>query len=598
MRENLMKKGRELLKRAGKRRLLSAAFCLFVLAAAVFVLQGRQSAASAKTKVSRTGMVTRQNIQSTLSGSGTISPKDSYSITSMADGEVIEADFEEGDSVTEGQVLYRIDASSMESELKLAGNTLERAQASYETAQEDYQEALQKYSGNTYKSTKSGYIKALSIEEGDKVGSNTQIADLYNDSLMRIKVPFLNLEAQQISEGMPAVLTLSDTLEQLEGVVYSVSSMDETLSGGRLVRYVTIQAENPGGLTTSMTATAAVGSFVSSGDGSFMPTVDTVMGADLTTQVEVESLLINEGAFVTVGTPIFKIKASTAEKLIRSYKDALDQAEASLEKAQSSLDTTQDTYDDYTVTAPISGTVITKAVKQGEKVKNGNSSTTLAVIYDLSSVTFQMNIDELDISSVEIGQTVEVSADAFSTQRFTGRVTGISLEGSSSNGVTYYPVTVTLDEVGGLLPGMNVEGTIILASAENVLAVPADALWRGNRVYVKDESVTEAQGRVPAGFREVEVETGLISTDYVEIVSGELKEEDEVYLSESSVSTTETGMMPGGMGGMNGMPGGAGGGPGGMGGSSGGGNRGGSSGGNRGGSGGNRNGGMGGGPMP
>lgn len=595
MRENLIKKGRGLLKRAGKRRLLFAAVCLLVLAAAVFLLLGRQSATSAKTKVSRTGMVTRQNIQSTLSGSGTISPKDSYSITSMADGEVIEADFEEGDSVTEGQVLYRIDASSMESELKLAGNTLERAQASYETAQEDYQEALQKYSGNTYKATKSGYIKALYIEEGDKVGSNTQIADLYNDSLMRIKVPFLNLEAQQISAGMPAVLTLSDTLEQLEGVVYSVSSMDETLSGGRLVRYVTIQAENPGGLTTSMTATAAVGSFVSSGDGSFMPTVDTVMGADLNTQVEVESLLINEGGFVTAGTPIFKMKASTAEKLIRSYKDALDQAEASLEKAQSSLDTTQDTYDDYTVTAPISGTVITKAVKQGEKVKNGNSSTTLAVIYDLSSVTFQMNIDELDISSVEIGQTVEVSADAFSTQRFTGKVTGISLEGSSSNGVTYYPVTVTLDEVGGLLPGMNVEGTIILASAENVLAVPADALWRGNRVYVKDESVTETQGRVPAGFREVEVETGLISTDYVEIVSGELKEEDEVYLSESSVSTTETGMMPGGIGGMLG---GAGGGPGGMGGSSGGGNRGGSSGGNRGGSGGNRNGGMGGGPMP
>lgn len=597
MRGSLIEKGSEWMKKAGKKRLLLALGCVLVLAAAIFVIHGKQSAAAAKTKVTRTGLVTRQNIQSTLSGSGTISPKDSYSITSMADGEVIEAAFEEGDSVTEGQVLYRIDASSMESELRLASNTLERAKASFESAEEEYQEALQKYSGNTYKSTKSGYIKTLYIEEGDKVGANTQIADIYNDSVMRIKVPFLNLEAQQISAGMPAVLTLSDTLEQLEGVVYSVSSLDETLSGGRLVRYVTIQVENPGGLMTSMTATAAVGSFVSSGDGSFMPTVDTVMGADLNTQVEVESLLVYEGGFVTVGTPIFKMKTSAAEKLIRSYKDDLDQAEASLEKAQSSLDTTQDTYDDYTVTAPISGTVITKAVKQGEKVKNGNSSTTLAVIYDMSSVTFQMNIDELDISSVEVGQTVEVSADAFSNQLFTGKVTSISLEGSSANGVTYYPVTVTLDEVGGLLPGMNVEGTIILASAEQVLAVPADALWRGNRVYVKDDSVTEAQGKVPAGFREVEVETGLISTDYVEIVSGDLKEEDEVYLSESSVSTTETIGMPG-MGGMNG---GMGGGPGGMGGDSGGGNRGGSNGDRKnGGSGGNRSGGggMGGGPMP
>ena len=579
-----------------KKRLL---IVLLVLIAAVllFVAVSKKKAAeaAAQAQVARTGVVTRQDIQSTLSASGTISPKDTYSITSMADGEVIEADFEEGDQVEEGQVLYRIDASYMESELKMANNTLERAQVSFETAVEDYNEALSKYSGNTYKSTKTGYIKTLYIEQGDKVGSNTQIADIYNDSVMRIKVPFLNLEAQQITAGMPAVLTLSDTLEQLEGVVYSVSAMDETLSGGRLVRYVTIQVENPGGLTTSMTATAVIGSFTSSGDGSFTPTVDTVMGADLATQVEVESMLVTEGAFVSAGTPIFKMKTSTAEKLIRSYKDDMDQAESTLEKAQSSLDSTQDTYDDYTVTAPISGTVISKSVKQGDNVKNGNSTTTLAVIYDMSSVTFQMNIDELDISNVEVGQQVEVVADAFEDKMFTGKVTNISLEGSSSNGVTYYPVTVTLDEVGGLLPGMNVEGTIIVDSAEDALAVPADALQRGNRVYVKDETVTEAQGRVPAGFREVEVETGLISADYVEIVSGDLKENDEVYLAETSVSTEDTMMMPG-MGGMGGPGGSMGGRPGGnMGGSSGG-----RSGGNGGNGGGNRSGGggMGGGPMP
>ena len=579
-----------------KKRLLIVGLVLISAVLLLVAVSKKKAAeAAAQAHVARTGVVTRQDIQSTLSASGTISPKDTYSITSMADGEVIEADFEEGDQVEEGQVLYRIDASSMESELKMANNTLERAQVSFETAVEDYNEALSKYSGNTYKSTKTGYIKTLYIEQGDKVGSNTQIADIYNDSVMRIKVPFLNLEAQQITAGMPAVLTLSDTLEQLEGVVYSVSAMDETLSGGRLVRYVTIQVENPGGLTTSMTATAVIGSFTSSGDGSFTPTVDTVMGADLATQVEVESMLVTEGAFVSAGTPIFKMKTSTAEKLIRSYKDDMDQAESTLEKAQSSLDSTQDTYDDYTVTAPISGTVISKSVKQGDNVKNGNSTTTLAVIYDMSSVTFQMNIDELDISNVEVGQQVEVVADAFEDKMFTGKVTNISLEGSSSNGVTYYPVTVTLDEVGGLLPGMNVEGTIIVDSAEDALAVPADALQRGNRVYVKDETVTEAQGRVPAGFREVEVETGLISADYVEIVSGDLKENDEVYLAETSVSTEDTMMMPG-MGGMGGPGGSMGGRPGGnMGGSSGG-----RSGGNGGNGGGNRSGGggMGGGPMP
>lgn len=532
-------------KMSRKKKLLTAAagLILFLALITAAVRQNKASAVKAQSQRVNTATVIRQNITSTLSSSGTISPKDTYSITSMSEGEVVQADFEEGDRVEAGQILYRIDASSMESKLSSASNSLERAQSSYDTAVSDYNEAVGKYSGNTYKATKSGYIKQLYIEAGDKVASNTQIADIYNDQIMKIKLPFLNMEAAAIAPGSPAVLTLSDTLEQLDGTVLSVSSMDEALTGGRLVRYVTIQVANPGGLTADMTATAAVGDFVSSGDGTFSATVDTVLAADLSSNVEVEALLVNEGDFVSVGSPIFRMKASTAEKLIKTYKDSMDNAQASLEQAQSSLDSTQDTYDDYTITAPISGTVIKKSYKVGDKVQNGSSASALAVIYDMSSVTFQMNIDELDISNVKTGQTVEVTADAFENEKFSGKVTNISLEGTSSNGVTYYPVTVTLDEVGGLLPGMNVDGVIIVDSVENALAVPADALQRGNLVYVKDDSVTEAQGRVPAGFREVKVGTGLISSDYVEIVSGDLQEGDVVYVAKSSVNSDSGAMM-------------------------------------------------------
>ena len=523
-------------KMSRKKKLLTAAagLILFLALITAAVRQNKASAVKAQSQRVNTATVIRQNITSTLSSSGTISPKDTYSITSMSEGEVVQADFEEGDRVEAGQILYA-SASSMESKLSSASNSLERAQSSYDTAVSDYNEAVGKYSGNTYKATKSGYIKQLYIEAGDKVASNTQIADIYNDQIMKIKVPFLNMEA--------AVLTLSDTLEQLDGTVLSVSSMDEALTGGRLVRYVTIQVANPGGLTADMTATAAVGDFVSSGDGTFSATVDTVLAADLSSNVEVEALLVNEGDFVSVGSPIFSMKASTAEKLIKTYKDSMDNAQASLEQAQSSLDSTQDTYDDYMITAPISGTGIKKSYKVGDKVQNGSSASALAVIYDMSSVTFQMNIDELDISNVKTGQTVEVTADAFENEKFSGKVTNISLEGTSSNGVTYYPVTVTLDEVGGLLPGMNVDGVIIVDSVENALAVPADALQRGNLVYVKDDSVTEAQGRVPAGFREVKVGTGLISSDYVEIVSGDLQEGDVVYVAKSSVNSDSGAMM-------------------------------------------------------
>lgn len=535
-------------KRSKKKRLLWLAVILVAVVLLFVFLNSRkkseQSAAMGMMGI-HTAPVERRDITSTLSSSGTIAPKNTYTITSLAEGEVIEADFKAGDKVEKGQVLYRIDASSIDSKLKSANNSVERAQSNYNDAARDYNEAVTRFSGNTYKSARTGYIKKLYLSEGDDVGAGTKIADLYNNQVMKLKVPFLNTEAQQIPVGSQAILTLSSTQEQLTGVVTAVSSMDEALTGGRLIRYVTIQVDNPGGLTENMTATAQIGSVYSSADGAFAPTVDTVLAADLPASVEVQTLLVNEGDFLNVGSPLFQMSGEDGKKLIKSYRDSMDSAESSLEQAQSGLDTTQDTYNNYTIMAPISGTVIKKTSKVGDKVQNSGSAAALAVIYDMSSLTFNMSVDELDISKVKEGQKVTVTADAFPGQSFAGAVTNVSLEGTSSNGVTNYPVTVTLDQPGSILPGMNVDGVIELAAARDVLAVPADALMRGNVVYVRDTSVSAATGSAPAGFRQVSVEPGLISSDYVEIKSGDLKEGDEVYLMPSSAPRGRRGMNQG-----------------------------------------------------
>lgn len=512
--------------------------CCILAAVGVFLFVKSNSAAkaaSAEVKNLNTAVAQKRSITSELSSTGTVSPKDTYSITSLVEGEVLSAEFEEGDQVEKGQVLYQIDVTSMESELRSAENSVERNQNSYHVAADDYNDAANDYSGNTYKATESGYIKTLYISAGDKVGSNTKIADVYNDQIMKLRVPFLSTEAALIGIGGEAVVTLTDTQEQISGSVISVSNMDETLTGGRVVKYVTIQVENPGGLTTNMAAVAAVGEFTCSMEGNFEPQIDTVMNANISANVDVEALLISEGDYVTKGSPIFRMDSKSAEKLLRTYKDSMDKAEDTLESSQSKLESTRDNYGNYTITAPISGQVITKSVKQGDKIsKSSGSATTLAVIYDLSEATFDMSVDELDVRKVMVGQTVEVTADAVDGESFTGTVTNVSLESTYSNGVTNYPVTVTLDHVGNLLPGMNVDARIVLEQADDVITIPADALMRGNKVYVKDETVKEALGAVPAGFRSVDVETGLISEDYVEIVSG-LSEGDTVYVAESTV---------------------------------------------------------------
>lgn len=626
--------GRRGKKKKGKKILIVLVLLLIGGGGAfAFLKNKKETAMSAAAGEVQTAMVTRMDISSELTGSSSLSPKDTYEVTSLVEGEVLEALFEEGDVVEKGQILYVIDASSMDSDLSSAETTLLRAQEKAADAKKDYNEAVNTISGNTYKSTATGYVKQLYISEGDKVGNGTKIADIYDDSIMKLTVPFLSLEAAEIEVGAEAIITLEDSGEQLPATVTVVSSMEEVLSGGRLVKAVTVEVSNPGGLTTLTQATVTIGDFVCSEEGNFVPKTEKTMTADLSGNgsLEVGSLLISEGSHVEIGTALFSATSESAQDYIKNFKDSLDSANDSVENAENKLSNTQDNIEDYTITAPISGTVITKNAKVGDKIsKSSSGSSTLAVIYDLSAMTLEMSVDELDVRSVEVGQEVTITADAIEGETFSGTVTNVSLQGSYSSGVTNYPVTVTMTETGDLLPGMNVDAEVTLEKSENTLCIPVGALMRGNRVYVKEGSASAVSAEnedsskmkvmpkdddmpkdgempesmetpenmeapegmempkksdggsdnrksaqmgsgAPDGFVAVQVETGIINDNYVEILSG-LEEGDEVYVDPNAGSTT-TNMFQMGMPG-GGMPGGGnmGGGPGG--GMPGGGNRG------------------------
>ena len=519
-----------------------------------FFIKSRQSANTDLNTYVPTAIVTKQDISSEISSSGTITPKDTYNITALISGDIIAADFNIGDTVSKDQVLYQIDKSSIESDINSSNNSLSKANTGYASATKDYEKAKSEFSGNLYRSTRRGYIKELSIQSGDKISGGTKLATIYNDNVMNIRIPFLSPEAQNITAGMTGTLTLTETGEQIEGRVLSVSSMDQTLDGGRLVRNVTFEVTNPGGLTDKTTANATVGEMTSTGDGTFEASTNVDMSADLAEGVEIEKVLVNVGDFIEVGTPIFKMTSESADKLLKTYRDAVDTAQGNVDAAKKGVDTAKKTYDEYTIKSPIAGKVISKNYKVGDKVgsSGSNKATTMAVIYDMSSYTFKMSVDEKDITKVQSGQKVRIKSDAFPDQDYSGTVTNVSLESTSQNGVSTYPVTITLDETYNLLPGMNVDGYITLESAKDALTIPSGALMRGNKVYVKDTTATEQKadagesagggdGLIPAGFREVTVTTGVINADFVQITSG-LNEGDEVYVDESASMDAAVGM--------------------------------------------------------
>ena len=464
-----------------------------------------------------------QEMTVSVSSTGTIQPIDSYNVSGMVTGEVLEAPFEVGDQVEKGDVLYRIDPGSAETALQQAQLSVQQAQLNYDSIVD----------GLNPKASGAGVVQKLHVKKGDLVSAGSPIADISDTSTMTLTVPFQSADAQRIAVGSSAQVTLAGTLETLTGTVESVANADLVGNGGALVRQVKIRVQNPGALTTSPTATAKVGSIACAGSGTFEANLTQTVVA--TGSGEVVSLNVSAGSRVSAGQVLATLGGSSAQT-------SLENASISLQNAQLSLQNAQDALDNYTITAPISGTVIEKNFKAGDTIDNNSLTAaggTLAVLYDMSTLTFEMKIDEKDINKVQVGQEVTITADAVEGVTFSGVVDTVNINGTTVSGQTNYPVTVVINDPQDLKPGMNVSADIIVERAGTVLCVPVDAVNRGSdkpTVQVAQEGALDENGNVvdPSKLETREVTLGRNDNDNIEITSGLSEEEIVVWVNEVS----------------------------------------------------------------
>lgn len=464
-----------------------------------------------------------QEMTVSVSSTGTIQPIDSYNVSGMVTGEVLEAPFEVGDQVEKGDVLYRIDPGSSETALQQAQLSVQQAQLNYDSIVD----------GLNPKASGAGVVQKLHVKKGDLVSAGSPIADISDTSTMTLTVPFQSADAQRIAVGSSAQVTLAGTLETLTGTVESVANADLVGNGGALVRQVKIRVQNPGALTTSTTATAKVGSIACAGSGTFEANLTQTVVA--TGSGEVVSLNVSAGSRVSAGQVLATLGGSSAQT-------SLENASISLQNAQLSLQNAQDALDNYTITAPISGTVIEKNFKAGDTIDNNSLTAaggTLAVLYDMSTLTFEMKIDEKDINKVQVGQEVTITADAVEGVTFSGVVDTVNINGTTVSGQTNYPVTVVINDPQDLKPGMNVSADIIVERAGTVLCVPVDAVNRGSdkpTVQVAQEGALDENGNVvdPSKLETREVTLGRNDNDNIEITSGLSEGEIVVWVNEVS----------------------------------------------------------------
>ena len=505
------------------------------------------SAVSSLSGMYLTETAQKQNLSVTVTGSGTIKPNDDYRATTLLRGEIMTAPFEEGDLVEKDQVLFTLDPTDAENNIRSAESGVERAKLSLEQAQLSYNNLLKTQRDNVddmaIEANASGVISKLYIKEGDTVGAGTPIAEIVDRDVMELTVPFHRAVAQTLFVGQSATVTVTGTATPLAGTVSEVGYVDSVAAGGAVVRSVTIRVNNPGTLDASSTATAQIGDAACASVGSFSYKEAKQLTAMASGKVE--TLTAHEGDRVTKNQRLGSFELPDLQNQIDNASVSVRSAELALSDAEEALRIARDVLDDYTITSPINGTVIEKNYKAGDNIDSTAGGGYMAVIYDLSRMTFDMNVSELDVSKLAVGQSVTFTSDALEGQTFTGHVDKININGTTMNGSTNYPVTVVVDSGEGLYPGMNVSATILVEEVGQALAVPVEAVQRGNVVMVAPASALNKDGELAdvTKLEERTVELGRGNSEYIEVLSG--IDEGEIICIPNEASNVMQMMMGG-----------------------------------------------------
>ena len=491
---------------------ITAVVCVAAVAAVVLLPKTSKKDVQASTQYVEAALE-RRDITNTFSGSGTISAANTYTVKSLVKGTVLTADFEVGDTIEKGTVLYTIDSSDVATSVEKAQLALEQAQRSYDDAAD----------AQYIRSVIGGTVASIKVKAGDYVTAGQEIATVRDDSSLLLTLEFPAADASGFAVGQAAEVILNGTFETLSGTVQAVAGTDTISSGNLLVRTVTIAVKNNGSLTTAQAASATINGVSALASARFDYQHQQTVTA--TTSGTVAAVCVKEGTAIEANTAIVQLSGTELSRQVQSAAD-------SLLNAQLSMSDTQKQMENYTITSPISGTVIQKNVKAGDTVgTDTTASETLCTIYDLSYLEMTLNVDELEILSIKEGQTVTITADAISDRTFTGVVTSVSAAGTTTGGTTTYPVTIRIDDTGDLLPGMNATAEIEVSSASNALAVPNGSVVRGNYVLVTKDSPSAANAvqdmTAPDGYVYVKITTGTSDNDSIEVTGG-LQEGDTI----------------------------------------------------------------------
>lgn len=524
------------------RQAVIAGAVVVALAAGGFLLYRFLTKQDSASSEIQTQAVQYGTIQSKVTGSGNAKAKESAAITLTAGGTVQEVFVSPGDTVTAGQPLYTIFSQE-------AQDQVTQAQTQVDNLNKEMSALLEDANNLTVRAPFAGkLINVKEFQPDQEVAKETAVATLVNDKKLKLSLYFSYAYENQIRTGQSVQVSIPTVMGTYTGTVEKINKVRFISPEGAVHFEAVIAFQNPGTLTAGMDASATL----TASDGSAIYPYENGKTEYYETREIVTKAagpVVSQGnlmdyADVSAGEALLTLGSSTIDETIMSKQKEIDEAQKKLADTQKGLA-------DFNAVSPIDGSVTSCTLTPGTEVKSGD---TVVTISNTTNMVVDITVDDRNIAFVQPGLTVELSD--WNGNTFIGTVTAINMGAAESqNGMTNYPVTLTVDnQDGSLLAGMYLDYSFVASQSDDCMMVPMQSVKNipgedgstDSVVFIRadkrpenavDLEIPEPEpGQPPMypspedGFYPVKVETGLNDDYNVEIKSG-LNGDEEVFVN-------------------------------------------------------------------
>ena len=504
------------------RNILLIVLVLVLVGAGVYFLVNRQQTAEQQVEVLREATIARDRIASTVNATGAIEAESLVTLTFGLNGTILEMDAVRGQQVTAGDVLAQLDTAELilavqqaEDALRIQELTMAQRQnsapspAQLASSQADVQaaEANVQVAQANLASSEAGLQQAQAqraqllagATPGQIAQAESQVAaarqqqkqaqETYNRTVEchKFTIPGTDDE-QEVCPGLGA--PEEQARAALETATLNLQATEAALA----------DLNNPAGPADIQVADAAIAGAAA-------------------------GVAAAEGNVAAAEAQLARAQAAADLLLEEPSADEIAILEAQVAGARTNLELAQLRLRQGQIIAPIDGRVASVLVREGEQATPGAPAVT---VLDEAAYHITVNVDEIDIDRVEVGQEVLITLDALPDAPVQGIVSEIAPTSTSTSGVVTYLVTINIDESAAtdLRPGMSASAAITVDELDEVLVVPNWAVRLDRETGEAFALVQRADGTI----EEVVVETGLRNEQFSEIVSG-LSEGDVVVLT-------------------------------------------------------------------